>query len=268
MRDELSVGGHAVFSAYFEGGQTNWPGTGTHSGTQGFRSNRIQGNASGVAVADEPETVYMVTSGTHYNNGCCFDYGNTEVSGCGAPNTRRPCDDAYYASSAAAKVAANPKCPGCGEMEAISWSTLRNGPERNRTSKSANHPGAGVGPWIMGDLESGVWAGNDPVLNPSNVPLNTSLFVSAFLKGNSGNHWSIKAGDAQVGSLKTLYDGPRPPGYEVMKKQGAIILGVGGDDSSSGIGTFYEGAMTHNYTSDATDDAVQRNIVALGYGQQ
>eukprot|EP00729_Bicosta_minor_P009576 gene9576-2888_t len=49
MRDELSVGGHAVFSAYFEGGQTNWPGTGTHSGTQGFRSNRIQGNASGVA---------------------------------------------------------------------------------------------------------------------------------------------------------------------------------------------------------------------------
>jgi hypothetical protein len=33
-----------------------------------------------IAVGDEPETIYMVTSGTHYNNECCFDYGNAEVS--------------------------------------------------------------------------------------------------------------------------------------------------------------------------------------------
>ena len=31
-------------------------------------------------MGDEPETIYMVTSGTHYNNECCFDYGNAEVS--------------------------------------------------------------------------------------------------------------------------------------------------------------------------------------------
>merc|ERR1712023_472363 len=88
MRDELTVGGHAVFSAYFEGGQDNIPGT--NSGSIGFRSNRLGGNASGVAVGDEPESMYMVTSGRHYNEGCCFDYGNSEVSSCGTVETA-PC---------------------------------------------------------------------------------------------------------------------------------------------------------------------------------
>lgn len=46
-----------------------------------------------------------------------------------------------------------------------------------------------------------------------------------------------------------------------MSKQGAIVLGIGGDNSDFGIGTFYEGAMTANYTSDATDEAIQANII-------
>lgn len=71
MRDELTVGGQWVFSAYFEGGQDNDPGT--DSGTMGFRSNRLNGNASGTALGDEPESIYMVTAGDHYNEGCCFD---------------------------------------------------------------------------------------------------------------------------------------------------------------------------------------------------
>ena len=52
-----------------------------------------------------------------------------------------------------------------------------------------------------------------------------------------------------------------------MKKEGAIVLGIGGDNSDRGIGTFYEGAMTATFTSDATDDAVQANIVSTGYGR-
>jgi hypothetical protein len=52
-----------------------------------------------------------------------------------------------------------------------------------------------------------------------------------------------------------------------MKKQGAIILGIGGDNSDSGIGTFYEGVITSGYSTDAQDDAVQENIVAAGYGK-
>ena len=36
--------------------------------------------------------------------------------------------------------------------------------------------------------------------------------------------------------------------------------------SCGAIGTFYEGAMTASYTTDATDDAVHANILAAGYG--
>jgi hypothetical protein len=50
-----------------------------------------------------------------------------------------------------------------------------------------------------------------------------------------------------------------------MRKQGAIILGTGGDNSRGSDGTFYEGVMTSGYPTDATEDQVQANIVAAGY---
>jgi hypothetical protein len=27
----------------------------------------------------EPQGIYMVTSGTHFNGGCCYDYGNAQL---------------------------------------------------------------------------------------------------------------------------------------------------------------------------------------------
>jgi formylmethanofuran dehydrogenase subunit C len=50
-----------------------------------------------------------------------------------------------------------------------------------------------------------------------------------------------------------------------MHKEGAIILGIGGDNSKGSAGTFYEGVMTSGFPSDATENAVQANIVAAGY---
>jgi hypothetical protein len=50
-----------------------------------------------------------------------------------------------------------------------------------------------------------------------------------------------------------------------MSKEGAIILGIGGDNSCSAIGSFFEGAMTSGYPSDTTENSVQSNIVAAGY---
>jgi hypothetical protein len=61
--------------------------------------------------------------------------------------------------------------------------------------------------------------------------------------------------------------GARPPGYSPQKKEGAIILATGGDGSNTGTGIWFEGAMTMGAPSDATDDAVQANIVAAGYGR-
>ena len=50
-----------------------------------------------------------------------------------------------------------------------------------------------------------------------------------------------------------------------MHKQGAIILGTGGDNSNQAMGKFFEGIMVTGVTTGATDDAVQANIVAVGY---
>ena len=77
--------------------------------------------------------------------------------------------------------------------------------------------------------------------------------------------------------LAFRYDGPRPfvaPNgtntqgrkYQPPNRQGAIILATGGDNSNSAMGCFYEGYMVSGTTSDATDELVQANIVALAYG--
>ena len=50
-----------------------------------------------------------------------------------------------------------------------------------------------------------------------------------------------------------------------MRKQGAIILATGGDNSNGAVGNFYEGFMASGYASDATDAAIHANIIAVGY---
>jgi hypothetical protein len=44
------------------------------------------------------------------------------------------------------------------------------------------------------------------------------------------------------------------------------VLGIGGDNSSTAQGNFFEGVMTTGYASTAIDDAIQANIVAADYG--
>jgi hypothetical protein len=88
------------------------------------------------------------------------------------------------------------------------------------------------------------------------------------VKGPAENHFTLKAGNAQSGTLTTMWDGPRPsaPGYSPKALRGAVILGTGGDGSNGGTGTFFEGAVTIGNPSDEIDEAVQANIVAAGYG--
>ncbi len=79
------------------------------------------------------------------------------------------------------------------------------------------------------------------------------------------HHWTSLGGDAQQGALTVMFDGPRVNStYDPMRKQGAILLGNGGDNSNSSQGTFYEGAVTASGTfpTDATDQLVQANVVA------
>lgn len=183
--------------------------------------------AKGIATGDAAEGMYAIFDGTRYNANCCFDYGNGET---------------------------NSRDTGNGHMEALYFGT------GGRWGS-----GAGKGPWIMADLENGLFGGPNTGNNPNN-PTVTFRFVTAVLKGTK-NLWALKGGNSASGTLTTYYNGVRPKsaGYNPMKKEGAVFLGTGGDNSNGGIGTFYEGAMTTGYPTDATEDAIQADIVAAKY---
>ncbi|HUO36884.1 MAG TPA: arabinofuranosidase catalytic domain-containing protein, partial [Mycobacterium sp.] len=88
-----------------------------------------------------------------------------------------------------------------------------------------------------------------------------------------GNKWDLRGGNAQKGGLTTFYSGIRPGSqtnhaYFPMHKQGAILLGTGGDNGNGSSGTFYEGVMTTGYPTETTTDAVQANIVGARYDVQ
>ena len=280
-RQRIFVAGHAAYAAYFEG-------------QMGYRID----DTIGVARGNEPESMYAVFGGHHSNSLCCFDYGNAE---------------------------SNNLDTGAGSMEAIYF------------GGGEDHP------WVGADLESGVWcsANRTSRLQDCAIP-QKSDFVTAMLKGRSDG-FALKAGDAQRGTLRDIYNGPRPPttfplwvrdclngtvfrelhgvqsyaactaacanatacegwtmpdgpsgvcqlmkaplvswlyaqtlpghrcksasrqAYQPMRKQGSLILGIGGDNSNGGVGTFHEGAVTAGYSSKATDDAIQRAVVAAGY---
>jgi hypothetical protein len=188
----------------------------------GYRNNKANGTARG----DASQGIYTVLDGTHYNSGCCFDYGNAET---------------------------NSQDTGNGHMETVYFGN-------NRVWGT----GAGNGPWIMADLENGLFSGINPKNNAGN-PSISWRFVTAVVKG-APNLWAIRGADAASGSLSTFYNGVRPAkGYNPMHKEGAIILGIGGDNSVGAQGTFYEGVMTSGYPSDASENAVQADIIAAKY---
>ena len=95
-------------------------------------------------------------------------------------------------------------------------------------------------------------------------------FVTAMADGEP-HHWRSMGGNAQEGELKVYYDGGRIQNprnsYDPMRKQGAILLGNGGDNSNGSAGTFYEGAMTAagTFPTQALNQEIQANVVAAGY---
>ncbi len=76
-------------------------------------------NTTGIATGNDPESIYAVMSGTHFNGGCCFDYGNSETDN---------------------------RDDGDGTMEAIYFGNAH----------WRGNSGAGTtGPWVGADLEQG-----------------------------------------------------------------------------------------------------------------
>jgi hypothetical protein len=203
----------------------------------GMGYRKLFGN--GTAIGDEPQSMYMISSQHDLINGCCFDYGNAETT---ANNDGNGTMEAVYL--------------GMG----VIWGT-----------------GVGEGPWVMADLENGLYPGWENGQD-RNISTNTPLrydFVTAVVVGDTADknqgrgRFALYGGDAQSGELTTMYDGIRPekPGYVPMQKQGSIILGIGGDNSDGDGGRFYEGVMANGAATKETIDALQAAIVAAGYGR-
>ena len=194
----------------------------------GYRCN----NARGLAIDDEPEGIYYVIDGNHFDSGCCFDYGNSSTNG---------------------------RAVGTGTMETTYYGT-----------STAWGRGNGDGPWIMSDMEAGLFSGYDAKLN--DVPAITDWrFVSVFVNGGGGNRWDLRGADASCDTLTVFYSGPRPhsqegsDAYYPMHKKGGMLLGNGGDNGNGSAGTFFEGVMTVGYPTEDAIAAVQKNIAGAGY---
>ena len=98
------------------------------------------------------------------------------------------------------------------------------------------------------------------------VPADTALVTD--MGASDGQHmYAIYQGNAQSGDLTTTGVIPLPTNYQPMRQEGAIILGIGGDNSNWATGYFFEGVMTMGMPSAQTMQAVQRNIVAAGYSR-
>ena len=199
---------------------------------QGYRLTR-QGD--GVPLGRASQGLYMLADGTHAGTACCWDFGNVSP------------DPTRY-----------------GVMNTLFLGVAFWG------------RGAGSGPWYMADYEAGVWAGGtvagdpgwgalsgDHPPNPNNPSLKVK-FALGFLKTDM-NNWGLRMSDVQTATaVTTAYAGGLP---KQMANEGAIVLGVGGDNSNNSWGTFYEGAVLAGFPSDAAELAVMQNIKALGYGQ-
>lgn len=188
-------------------------------------------DAKCTAVDDQAEGQYWVISGHHYNSGCCFDYGNAET------DSR---DD------------------GDGTMETTYYGNA-----------NAWYRGSAPGPWVMTDQENNLVGCVNPDGSKfcTNLPSISWRFVTATADGES-HHWRSMGGDAQSGTLQVMFDGKRVgPSYDPMRKQGAILLGNGGDNSNGSQGTFYEGAMTaaNTFPTQDINQKIQANVVAARY---
>jgi hypothetical protein len=207
------------------------PCGGGQSNQIGYRCDTPKNTATG----DQPESVYFVVDGVNSNSGCCFDYGNASTT-----------DTAS------------------GNMDAVEFSS----------NKYWGY-GAGSGPWVAADLEAGIytWSGASGNWQNANSTSLAFPFVTALLKNNQNGKTApegpfvLKGGDARSGTVTTMWSGARPSGYASLNKGGGIVLGIGGDNASGAAGSFFEGALTASFNSKATDDALQANIVAAGYGK-
>jgi hypothetical protein len=214
--------------------------------SKGYQWLRNRTATKKIPTGSNPQTEYFVVHGDYAGraagtNGCCYDYGNMENHiGDDGPGTMT----ALYFG------------------DATDWTR-----------------GAGNGPWVMLDMENGVFAGGGSIaiLNAGNASVNPNdpslkyaapNIITGLAKTNGTSTFEIKYGNASTGALSIAWNGSlptnsNPTSYIPLKQQGGISLGEGGDGSAMGTGGFSEGAIIAAQTSDATDNAIQSNLTTI-----
>jgi len=219
---KVSLGGAPVYSAVFDSHCDT-----TRGNCDGLVAGYSNRTAVGTPLGEEPQTVYALYNGKHYNTGCCFEFGSAEKT---------------------------PTQVG-GSMEAVYYGCNDTHPPLPPCEK---------GPYAYSDLEHMHEMMTLPGFEP--VRLQPIDFLFALVKGEPGR-LSLAVADAQKNSsLRILYDGPYPANF-TSKKQGGIVLGIGGDNSPFGSGTFYEGVIVRGFSGSEVDAAVLADIVAAGYAK-
>jgi non-reducing end alpha-L-arabinofuranosidase len=214
--------------------------------SKGYQWLRNRTAVKKIPTGSNPQTEYFVVHGDNAGratgtNGCCYDYGNMET---------HITDD------------------GPGTMTALYF-----GDATDWTR------GAGNGPWVMLDMENGVFAGGGPIsilnsgtssVNPSDPSLKYAApnIVTGLAKTDGKKTFEIKYGNASTGPLSVAWNGSlptntNPTSYIPLQQQGGISLGEGGDGSAMGTGAFSEGAIIAAQTTDATDTAIQTNLTTI-----
>jgi len=183
-------------------------------------------SARNLPTGSEPDGLYALTSSNLTDSSCCFDFGQGE---------------------------ANDSDDGNATMNAIYYGT---------DCWTGNC--TGPGPWVGADIENGMYFSNTGA-NPSAYPSENGTFLSAWEENNGSTNMTLQYGNGQSGGLIQTYSGALPATYNPMKIQSSIELGTGGDNTSLGDGEFYEAADVSGFPSQATQSAVQANIVAAGY---
>ena len=134
----ITIGGHKAYGVYIMPGM-------------GFRNN----DATGLAIDDEAEGIYYVVDGTHYDSGCCFDYGNASTNG---------------------------RAVGTGTMETTYFGT-------STDWGRGNGPGRGSWPTWRPAVLRHTTRNRTPPIRPSR----RWRFVTAVVNGGGGNRWDLAA---------------------------------------------------------------------------
>jgi hypothetical protein len=186
-------------------------------------------NPTAIPANGAQQGIYELVDGTRWGGYCCWDFGTASKDNC-------------YTG-------------GTGSMNALFFGQY-----------IAWGKGAEKAPWFMVDFEAGIWAGGSGKANEV-VSTNPSMGVPfAFgVTKNDNSKYAIRVGNGQSGSITKVSDANLP--FTTWKVAGGIILGTGGDNSNSGYGTFFEGAILSGRPTDEADAAVLKNIQDAKYGQ-